>query len=115
MDSALEVAMPAEFGRHAVQAAQFLKLLANEHRLLVLCHLLTSGESSVNALVGQLGLRQSALSQHLAMLREDELVTFRRESQTLFYRVSDPRAARILAVLRDLFRPAMSSKKEIRQ
>lgn len=115
MRSTLKVPLPAEFELHAAQAAQFLKLLANEHRLLVLCHLLASGESSVNALVEQGGLSQSALSQHLAKLREDGLVTFRRESQTLFYRVSDPRAARVLAVLRDLFCPTMSPRKEMRK
>lgn len=113
--SALKVSMPAEFELHAAQAAQFLKLLANEHRLLVLCHLLTLGESPVNALVAEVGLSQSALSQHLAKLREDGLVTFRRESQTLFYRVSDPRAIRVLAVLHELFCPAMRPRKETRR
>lgn len=115
MGSAVKVSMPAEFELHAARAAQFLKLLANEHRLLVLCHLLTAGECSVNVLVEQVGLSQSALSQHLARLREDEFVTFRRESQTLFYRISDPRAVQVLAVLRELFCPAMSSRKEMRK
>ena len=115
MSSAFKVPMPAQFELHAEQAAQFLKLLANEHRLLVLCHLLTLGESPVNALVEEVGLSQSALSQHLAKLREDGLVTFRRESQTIFYRVSDPRAVRVLAVLRELFCPAMRTRKEMRK
>jgi len=94
----------AAFEAHAAEAAQFLKLLANEHRLLVLCHLL-AGERSVGALVEEVGLSQSALSQHLARLREDGLVTFRRESQTLFYSVSDARAERVLAVLKHIFCP----------
>jgi DNA-binding transcriptional ArsR family regulator len=93
---------------HAAEAAEFLKLLANERRMLVLCHLLISGESSVSALVEEVGLSQSALSQHLAKLREDGLVTFRRESQTLYYRVCDERAARVLAVLKDIFCPALT-------
>lgn len=90
---------------HAAQAAEFLKLLANERRMLVLCQLIAAGESSVSALADEVGLSQSALSQHLAKLREDGLVTFRRDSQTLYYRVSDQRAARVLAVLKEIFCP----------
>jgi DNA-binding transcriptional ArsR family regulator len=63
---------------NAGQAAQFLKLLSNEHRLLVLCQLVSHGEMTVNALAEAVGLSQSALSQHLALLREDGLVAFRR-------------------------------------
>jgi DNA-binding transcriptional ArsR family regulator len=66
----------------------------------------------VSSLVAEVGLSQSALSQHLAKLREDGLVTFRRESQTLFYRVCDGRAERVLAVLKDIFCPSMGSSKE---
>jgi len=97
----------SDFQAHAEEASRFLKSLANEHRLLVLCYLLTHGEMPVNALVAEVGLSQSALSQHLARLREDGLVTFRRESQTLRYRVCDDRAARLLAVLKDIFCPDM--------
>lgn len=102
----------SDFQAHAVEAARFLKTLANEHRLLVLCHLLIYGEMTVNALVAEVGLSQSALSQHLARLREDGLVTYRRESQTLFYRVCDERALRLLAVLKDIFCPDLGSEKE---
>jgi len=108
----LDTLMSSEFEANAAQAAQFLKVLANEHRLLVLCHLLTAGEASVSTLVEEVGLSQSALSQHLAKLREDGLVTFRRESQTLFYRVCDERAQRVLAVLKDIFCPMLGSPKE---
>lgn len=101
----------SEFEAHAAEAAQFLKLLANEHRLLVLCHLLMVGEASVSALVDEVGLSQSALSQHLAKLREDGFVSFRRASQTLFYRVCDARAERVLAVLKDIFCPTMGTPK----
>ena len=87
----------------AQEAAQLLKLLANEKRLVILCFLATRGEMPVGALVEALGLSQSALSQHLARLRRDGLVRFRRESQTLHYRVGDPRALRVLGVLKDLF------------
>jgi DNA-binding transcriptional ArsR family regulator len=58
---------------------------------------------SVGALVETLGLSQSALSQHLAKLRRDGLVQYRRESQTLFYRLADPRTVRVLSVLKDIF------------
>lgn len=101
-----------EFEAHAADAAQFLRLLANEHRLLVMCHLMSSGELPVNALADRVGLSQSALSQHLARLREDGLVTYRRESQTLFYRICDDRAERVLAVLKDIFCPTLGSEPE---
>lgn len=87
----------------AQEAARLLKLLANEQRLLILCFLATCGEMPVGALVGALGLSQSALSQHLAKLRRDDLVQFRRESQTLHYRLADPRVVRVLGVLKDIF------------
>ena len=87
----------------AAAAARMLKLLGNEYRLLILCFLIAQGEMKVGDLVDAVGLSQSALSQHLALLREDGLVAYRRESQTLHYRVSDPRAARILKLLKDLY------------
>lgn len=87
----------------AATAARMLKLLGNENRLLILCSLIGHGEMKVGDLVKAVGLSQSALSQHLALLRADSLVTFRRESQTLYYRVSDPRAAQILKLLKDIY------------
>ena len=87
----------------AYEAAQLLKLLANEKRLVILCFLATRGEMPVGALVAALGLSQSALSQHLAKLRRDGLVLFRRESQTMYYRLADPRVVRVLGVLEEIF------------
>ena len=87
----------------AYEAARLLKLLANEKRLVILCFLATRGEMPVGALVDALGLSQSALSQHLAKLRRDGLVLFRRESQTLHYRLADPRVMRVLGVLQEIF------------
>ncbi len=87
----------------AAEAARLLRLLANENRLLLLCHLVAEGEMSVGALADALGLSQPALSQHLAMLRDDGLVATRRESQAVFYRLVDPKAAQVLAALRDLY------------
>ncbi|SPJ22557.1 ArsR/SmtB family transcription factor [Palleronia abyssalis] len=74
----------------AADVAEQLALLSNANRLMVLCHLL-EGERSVGALQGQLALSQSALSQHLARLRAAGMVATRRESQSIFYRIADPR------------------------
>ena len=88
---------------NADEAARFLKVLANEQRLLILCHLVGNGEMTVNALADAVDLSQSALSQHLARLREDGLVKFRRDAQTLHYRVADPRAVQLLKTLKQVF------------
>lgn len=90
-------------GARAERAARLLKLLANERRLLILCRLIEQGEMNVTQLAETVGLAQSALSQHLAKMREDGLVAFRRESQTIWYRVADPAAERVLQTLHDLF------------
>lgn len=82
-----------------------MKALSNEHRLLILCHLIAAGEMHVGELVSKIGLSQSALSQHLARLRAEGLVSFRREAQTLFYRVCDERAASLLMLLQQMFCP----------
>jgi DNA-binding transcriptional ArsR family regulator len=91
----------------SAQAAALLRALANEQRLLILCHLSAAGELSVSALGERMRLSQSALSQHLARLREDGIVTFRREAQMLFYHIADVKAARILAVLHQLYCPEL--------
>jgi DNA-binding transcriptional ArsR family regulator len=91
----------------AAEAARLLRLLGNENRLLLLCHLVAAGEMTVGALAEAIGLSQPALSQHLARLREDGLVTTRKAAQTVFYRLADPKAAHLLGVLRDLYCPAI--------
>jgi DNA-binding transcriptional ArsR family regulator len=91
--------------QRAAEAAELLKLLGNENRLLVLCRLAAAGEMSVGALAGAVRLSQSALSQHLARMREEGLVATRRESQTIYYRVADDNAARLLKTLKDIFCP----------
>lgn len=93
------------FLAQAREAAQFLKLLANEQRLLILCHLMAEGEMSVGAMADRLELSASALSQHLAKLRDLGLVAFRREAQTIFYRLVDERAERTVDLMADLFCP----------
>jgi DNA-binding transcriptional ArsR family regulator len=90
---------------NAEAASELLKLMANQHRLLILCHLVARGEASVNTLAEVLGLSQSALSQHLAKLREDGLVAYRREAQTLFYHVADQRAVDVLKTLKRIYCP----------
>lgn len=87
----------------AAEAAAMLKLLANENRLLLLCILITEGEASVGELAERVGLSQPALSQHLAKLREDGLVSTRRAGTTIHYRIADPRVARIMPTLHELF------------
>ena len=89
--------------QRAGEAAQLLKLLANETRLLILCRLVATGEMSVNAIVAAAGLGQSAISQHLAKLREDNLVATRRDGQTIYYRIADENVARVIAVLKDIY------------
>jgi DNA-binding transcriptional ArsR family regulator len=92
-----------KLAKQAGEAAQLLKMLANEKRLLILCFLAVRGEMTVGELVGIVKLSQSALSQHLAKLRADGLVEFRRTSQTLHYRVADERALRLLQVLKEIY------------
>lgn len=84
--------------RHAAEAAALLKALAHPARLLVLCQLV-DGESSVGELLPITGLSMSALSQHLAVLREMELVTTRREAQTIYYSLAAGPAASVLDAL----------------
>ena len=95
----------AAFERKAAEAASMLKLLANENRLLILCRLAMAKELPVNDLVEAVGLSQSALSQHLAKMREEGLLATRREAQAVFYRIADPNAARLLALLKDIYCP----------
>ena len=95
----------AAFERKAAQAAGLLKLLANENRLLILCRLAQAGEVSVGDLADAVGLSQSALSQHLAKMREEGLVATRRVAQAIFYRIANADAARLLTVLKNIYCP----------
>ena len=92
------------------EVAGILRALANERRLMILCKLVEWGEGNVNSLAEAVGLSQSALSQHLAKMRDEGLVTFRRESQTLWYRIADPRIEELFATLHRLYcKPRQSS------
>jgi ArsR family transcriptional regulator len=104
----MQTTLPSDLATFAAQAGEvagLLKAMANQRRLMVLCKLVEVGEMRVGELVEAVGLSQSALSQHLAVMREEGLVTFRRESQTLWYRIADPRTEALLAALHHIFCP----------
>lgn len=101
----LDVAGLSDMREHAQKAAALLKALANENRLMIMCTLI-SGELSVGELNEKIPLSQSALSQHLASLREAGLVTTRKEAQTVFYQLSGNEATRIIAVLQSIYCPS---------
>ena len=93
---------PEQMRLHASDAARLLRALANEKRLMLLC-LLVEGERSVGELNARVDLSQSALSQHLAVLREDGLVNTRREAQTIYYSVADGPAHQVIQTLHDIY------------
>lgn len=95
---------PEEMSRKAAEASSLLKCLASEHRLIMLC-VLSEGELSVGELNKRVGMSQSSLSQHLAVLRERGLVATRRESQTIYYSLTDTPALDLIHVLHDRFCP----------
>src|SRR6187401_3820729 len=87
----------------AAEVAGILRALANERRLMILCKLVEWGEANVTTLAEAVGLSQSALSQHLARMREEGIVDYRREGQTLWYRIAEPRIELLLAQLQRLY------------
>lgn len=93
---------PAQLAASAAEAEAFLRSFASRHRLMVLCSLL-EGEQPAGELGRRLGLTQSNLSRHLAMLREEGLVATRREGTTIYYRIASERVRPILAELYRLF------------
>ena len=93
---------PVRLAAKARAAASLLRVLANENRLMILCKLI-EGERSVGELATAVGLSQSALSQHLAKLRADRLVTTRREAQTIHYRLAGTEATRVMQLLADIY------------
>lgn len=94
----------SQFEASAAQAAKLLRALANERRLMILCQL-ADGERSVGQIQPLVGLSQSALSQHLAVLREEGVVASRREAQTIWYRIADPAALKVVGTLAEIFCP----------
>ena len=88
--------------KNAERASRFLKVLANENRLVILCTL-AEGEKNVGELEEVLGIRQSALSQQLARLRVDELVSTRRDAKKIYYSLSSKEAEQVMGLLYELF------------
>jgi ArsR family transcriptional regulator len=92
-----------QFEARAGDVATMLKALASRPRLMVLCKLVEHGEMCVGDLAHAVGVSQSSLSQHLARMREEKLVAYRREGHSLFYSVADPRCEALLAALYRLY------------
>lgn len=92
------------FKAHADEAARLMKALSNRNRLMILCRL-TDGERQVGDLAAEVGLSQSALSQHLALLRQDGLVAARRDGVAMHYAIADPAVARVIALLAEIYCP----------
>ncbi len=92
----------ADLRENASRASTLLKAMANKQRLMILCHLV-EGEKTVGALRDRVGLSQSALSQHLAVLRHDGLVRTRRAGTSVIYALASPQATAVMATLYELF------------
>jgi DNA-binding transcriptional ArsR family regulator len=97
----------------ADRASELLKALANRHRLLIVCQLI-DGERSVGDLAEFLGLRDSTVSQHLALLRKDGLVSARRDAQTIYYSIASDPAREILTALYRVYCIPPSRSKAVR-
>ncbi|SMX30215.1 Biofilm growth-associated repressor [Pelagimonas phthalicica] len=95
-------APPEEMATNAQHAASFLKTLAHEGRLMILCHL-GSGEKSVGELEALLDTRQAAVSQMLARLREEGLVSTRRDGKTIYYSLANDDTSRVISLLYEMF------------
>lgn len=101
-DDGLEEEEIDQMMENARLATNFLKAVAHEGRLMLLCHL-ASGEKSVTELEQLLSARQAAVSQQLARLRLEGLVRFRRDGKAMYYRLSDDRARRLIETVYDMF------------
>jgi len=93
---------PEDMASQAMDAAAYLKTLAHEGRLMILCHLGT-GEKSVGALEEMLNVRQAAVSQMLARLRDEGLVSTRRDGKTIYYSLADDKTTQVIGLLYSLF------------
>lgn len=98
-----DAATLAELEASSAPAAHLMRLFANEQRLMLMCRL-SEGDCAVGELAGSVGLSQSACSQHLARLRDAGIIAPRRAAQTVYYGISDPAAARVIALLCDIYR-----------
>jgi DNA-binding transcriptional ArsR family regulator len=92
----------AELHDMATNACELLKAMSNKWRLMILCQL-SEGEKTVGELQGLLGVGQSAVSQHLAILRRENIVASRKHAQSIFYSLSGDQAVKIMATLHEVF------------
>lgn len=102
------------FEASAAEAAKLLRALGNERRLMILCQL-ADGEMTVGDLMPGSGLSQSALSQHLAVLRSEGIVATRREGQSIRYRIANEAAVKVVSTLAEIFCPPDMRKSHDRQ
>lgn len=102
LDDGLDDAETEQMMENARRATDFLKALAHEGRLMILCHL-ASGERSVTELEQLLSQRQAAVSQQLARLRLEGLVQTRRDGKVIYYQLADGRARRMIEIVYDMF------------
>lgn len=93
---------PRKMASAAQKASELMKTLGHKDRLMVLCHL-TSGEKSVGELANLLNIPQSPLSQHLARMRKESLVSTRREAQTIYYSIASGDAARFVELMHEIY------------
>ncbi len=108
MNQKFDIPMEA-MQRHAQSAAQLMRQLSNENRLLICCNLV-AGEMSVTELNARVpALSQSALSQHLAKLREAGMVVTRKEGQTIYYRLTGTDVVQVIGVLQSIYCPEITS------
>ena len=115
MNDSNKVVAPDSFGQltelhdMASHACELLKAMANEWRLMILCQL-SEGEKTVSELQGLLGLSQSALSQHLAILRREKIVRARKDAQSVFYSLSGDEATKVMETLHEVFCSSVQEK-----
>jgi DNA-binding transcriptional ArsR family regulator len=115
MNKASETVEPEDFAKlselhdMATNACELLKAMANEWRLMILCQL-AEGEKTVSELQDILGLSQSALSQHLAILRREKIVCFRKHAQSVSYSLTGDKAPKVMASLHEVFCGAAATK-----
>jgi DNA-binding transcriptional ArsR family regulator len=103
-----------ELQRSARRAAPLLKAMSNPFRLVILCQL-AEGERSVGALAEEVGLSQSAISQHLAVLRREHVVATRRDKQTVYYTLASADVVALMSTLHRVFcKPAKAARPKLR-
>lgn len=105
------ILMPRDLEKQAIEAEGLLSILANRRRLIILCNLMVYGELPVGELVRRLDLAQSALSQHLALMRAAGIVSTRREGTTIYYTLTDERTRTLLSSIKHVFCPDIAAER----